>query len=189
MKDYLNGVLKDGEQVLWEGKPEPFKLLEGVYKKSILTLWGILGAVYVLAVVGYLSTAIKRGDPFASIMMLVVVITVFIVFILTVPISDRKTLITSTRYILTDRRAIIINKAGVKSMPVNKETPCKVAHLDNNTDVLYFGDACEIKADKSRKAAVAGITASGSKDITGLAFYGIKDAKEICMNYTFCYMA
>lgn len=187
MKDYLNGILENGEKVLWEGKPEPFELLEGVYKKSILTKWIILGAVYIAAVGGYMVKSISRGDAFANIMMLVVVLTIFLVLFIMAPVSDRKALL-NTKYVITDKRAIVINKDGAKSITLDKQTRCKVAHLENHTDVICFGEACEVKDNNIRSIAVRGVSAGKSKDLTGLIIYSVSDAKELCMKNTPCYM-
>ena len=188
MKDYLDGVLENGEKVLWEGKPEPFELLEGSYKKSILTRWIILGAVYVALVGGYLAKSLGRGDSISNILMLIIVLTIFAVIILMAPISDRKALIANTKYVITDKRAIVINKDGAKAITLSKQTRCKVAHLENHTDVVFFGEACDVKENNSRSVAVKGLSSGKGKEITGIIFYGVNDAKELCMKNTPCYM-
>ena len=188
MKHYLDEVLENGEKILWEGKPEPFKLLEGTDKKSILTKWILLGAVYILAVGGYLANALARGDSFTSTIMLALVLTGFAGLLIIAPISDRKVLVVSTKYAITDRRVIVVNKDGNKSMPLNKQTRCKVTHLENHTDVICFGEACNTKVNNIRSIAVRGVSEGKEKAITGLVLYSISDAKDICMKNTPCYM-
>lgn len=165
-------------------------LLEGPYKKSILTKWIILGTVYIAAVVGYFAKSLGRGDSFSNIIMLVLVLSVFAVLIIMSPISDRKTLVVGTKYVITDRRVIVIDKDkdGVKSMQLNKQTRCKVTHLDNHTDVICFGEACEAKDNKFRSLAVRGVFEGKDKEIKGLVFYNINDAEEVCIKNTPCYM-
>jgi hypothetical protein len=189
MNEYLKDTLEDGEKVLWEGKAEPFKIMDEPYKTDTLIRLVGLGGLYLLAIIGYLYQALSRGDGLSSVFVLVAILTIFVGLVIQVPFSDQK-VIKRSNYILTDRRAIIADRSNMRSLYLNANTPCKILHLGNGTDILCFGDACNVKPTATRKAATVGIAGEmGSKDLTGLAFYGIKDARKVCKDYTACHVA
>ncbi len=100
------------------------------------------------------------------------------------PLTTKRSLDKKVTYILTNQRAICINDTQINTYNITRETPCKIQTLPNGSSVIYMGeDGCKIKPTGSRNAAIRRIKTPDSPDLTGMVFYGVKDAREVLKSF------
>ncbi|MCI8417316.1 MAG: hypothetical protein HFI33_07470 [Lachnospiraceae bacterium] len=184
MMEKLQDVLYEREKVLWEGKPEPFSLLDDTYKQPLLITWGVSIAVVAAFLAFYIPFYLRtEGTPTQLITALVLI--GLIPFSLSIqPLTTKRSLDKKVTYLFTNQRAICINDTQINTFNITRETPCKLQKLPNGSSVIYMGeDGCKIKPTASRNAAVRRIKTPDSPDLTGMVFYGVKDAMEVCKSF------
>ena len=97
----LQGILRDGEQVLWSGKTEAFPLLADDAKVQILSKWiGTVAAAVVLLAL-YIGNA---GDGKG----LIVGVLVVAVLLVASPFMEQRSVLRQS-YWITDQRVILIS--------------------------------------------------------------------------------
>ena len=97
----LQGILRDGEQVLWSGKTEAFPLLADDAKVQILSKWiGTVAAAVVLLAL-YIGNA---GDVKG----LIVGVLVVAVLLVASPFMEQRSVLRQS-YWITDQRVILIS--------------------------------------------------------------------------------
>ena len=186
MEKYLNENLLDGEQILWKGRSAPFKLLAPPYSRTLPILW----SASLLVLVGFVFLFI----PFARYMhidsiqiLLTIVLAAWIPFIIGLhAVADKNTIEKHVMYVFTNYRAITLTSREMHSMLINASTPYRLELLPDGNEILYIGDACNTKSYASRANTITGIHKGNRKSghITGLVFYGLRDALDICRQYT-----
>ncbi len=184
MREEVKDILYDGEKILWEGKAEPFELLEPPFKNSIILTWCISAVVVIAFLVLYIPFHIRSGGKMAQFVISFVLVCM-IPFVLSIrPITTRNALRKKITYLFTTERAICVNDSQINAFAICKDTPCKLEPLPGGSSVIYMGEgAMKIKSKGSRDASVFCIKNSDSEDLTGMVFYGVKDAKAICKNF------
>ena len=184
MREEVKDILYDGEKILWEGKAEPFELLEPPFKNSIILTWCISAVVVIAFLVLYIPFHIRSGGKMAQFVISFVLVCM-IPFVLSIrPITTRNALRKKITYLFTTERAICVNDNQINAFVICKDTPCKLETLPGGSSVIYMGEgAMKIKSKGSRDASVFCIKNSDSEDLTGMVFYGVKDAKAICKNF------
>lgn len=185
MKVELKDVLYEGEKVLWEGKAEPFHLFDGPYKKSILLTWCISAIVVIAFLAFYIPFHIRSGGRAAQFVICFVLVCMIPFVFSLQPLTTKYALDKKVTYLFTNARAICINDTQVNAFSISADTPCRIESLPNGSDVIYMGEGgCRIKPTKNRNAAVLRIKSADSEDLTGMVFYGVKDAAAICKKFT-----
>ena len=100
--------------------------------------------------------------------------------------ADKNTIEKHVMYVFTNYRAITLTSREMHSMLINASTPYRLELLPDGNEILYIGDACNTKSYASRANTITGIHKGNRKSghITGLVFYGLRDALDICRQYT-----
>jgi hypothetical protein len=99
IKDYL----RPGEQILWESRTIPFKLLGKWDKGRILRSWIITAVCFVVIMAVYFRF---NANPSAGLIGLFVLIAAMIAVS---PVLERQSLL-GQRYFITDKRAIVMTR-------------------------------------------------------------------------------
>lgn len=98
----LQGILRDGEQVLWSGKTEAFPILAGDAKVQILSKWiGTVAAAVVVLLALYIGNA---GDGKG----LIVGVLVVAALLVASPFMEQRSVLRQS-YWITDQRVILIS--------------------------------------------------------------------------------
>ena len=135
--------------------------------------------------VWYISFVIKTGFSVTQFLITVVLIGIVPVSLCFHSFSDCKIIKNDLRYVLTNYRAIIVKGPEEKYMKLDAGTPYRIEAVGDGLDAVFMGDACNFDVSKSREKAVLGIYGDEQNQgrVTGLVFYGIKNAEEICRKY------
>ena len=99
--------------------------------------------------------------------------------------SDPKLIKSDLTYVLTNYRAFVIGDERANMMRIDKDTDYRTEMQEDGTEIIYIGDACKTKASSSRANTVLGVRKDkeNPSKITGLVFYGVKDAADVCSKY------
>lgn len=100
MDQELRAYLREDERVCWQGRPEPFPLLEGGSKTRILITWIVTAAAVCGFLAWYFNVYPKRNVGFLGLMLLAAVMVVIS------PVLERRSLQGQT-YWITDQRVIV----------------------------------------------------------------------------------
>lgn len=171
--------LLEGEHVLWESGAEQFKIQEKPFSAWNLACWITLAAVVIIYAAAYVPGAIASGKSLGGIV-LVGCVFAFIPAIFTYnSIHDCSTIIHRLKYVITDKRALVVNKDQYLAMDITPDTPFKVETRPNGNQILFLGSTTKSKVFQSRKLAVIGEKDSQNK-YQGLVFYSISNAGDAC---------
>lgn len=99
MDKELRDYLRDNEQVRWQGRPEPFPLLEGSSKAKILRTWIVTGVIVCALLVWYFGYAEKNAG-FLGLMLIIAAL------IMISPFTERRNLL-GQNYWITNQRVIL----------------------------------------------------------------------------------
>lgn len=102
MDKKLREYLRENEQVRWQGRPEPFALLEGSSKAKILRTWIITAAVVCAVLVWYFGYA-EKSAGFLGLLLIIAAL------IMISPIVERRNLMGQT-YWITNERVILCTR-------------------------------------------------------------------------------
>lgn len=102
MDKKLREYLRENEQVRWQGRPEPFALLEGSSKAKILRTWIVTAVVVCGILVWYFGYAEKNAG-FLGLMLIIAAV------IMISPIMERRNLQGQT-YWITNERVILCTR-------------------------------------------------------------------------------
>ncbi len=183
MDTRLKEALWDGEDLLWSGRPKPFRLLDKTVQFSILTTWIISALVVLVAAVMLIPPLVSSSRPLSD-MVILSVIVLFLPAILSVrPLMDKRCLEERTIYAITNFRILVIVKDEVMYLPIGKGMKVAVDYQDDGCGSLRFGELVGKPAQKSRAHAVLGLRADDCKtDMRGLLFYHV-DQPDQLMRY------
>lgn len=177
--------LLDGETVLWEGKSEPFAVLSGAYKQKLPVLWIVCAIYIVVFAVAYLPFAFRTQTDSIQLIFACVLACIIPVSLCAHSFSDPKLIKNDLTYVLTNYRAFVIGDERANMMRIDKNTDYRTEIQEDGTEIIYIGDACKTKASASRANTVLGVRKDkeNPSKITGLVFYGVKDAANVCSKY------
>lgn len=182
METNVQKYLLDGEKVIWQGKAEPFQLLDKPYRNIYPMIWSVSAVIGIAFIGFYIPYFFRSGSTFGQFLMAALLFVVPAFFISVDPFITKRAIENNIVYVLTDKRALCINKNKVKAMVLEQNSEIRVDKISNGCDVLYIGkDACESSAFSSRTNTVYGFH-NPSKDpdvYTGMIFYGIKNGQEL----------
>ena len=185
MKEYQDFDLLDGEEILWQGKSEPFGILSGPYRRRLILTWIISAVVLVTFAASYLPYAVRSQSDLVQIIFTSSLVGIVPVSLCFYSIKDVKTIQSKLRYVLTNNRALLLGANELRHIRISENTAYRIEVCDDGTEILYIGDGCRTKAGSSRKHTIMGVRGDDSNytKITGLVFYGLKNAEEVCKRY------
>ena len=100
MDKELREYLREDEQVRWQGRPEPFPLLEGSIKNRILRTWIVTGVVVCGLLVWYFNFYEDKSAGFLGLMLIIAALIVIS------PVMERRNLLGQS-YWITNQRVIL----------------------------------------------------------------------------------
>ncbi len=186
MDKYLGENLLDGERILWKGKSEPFKLLAPPYSRSLPLLWTVSLGILLIALFLFLPFARNMQVDSMQLLFLFVIVALVPATLCFHSIADKRYIEKHITYIFTNYRAISLTPKEINSMLINASTPYRLETLPDGNEILYIGDACNTTSYLSRENTITGIRkdAADANRITGLVFYGLHNAQDVCRQYT-----
>lgn len=176
MNEKINKALKEtlleGEQVLWEGGTQPFKMLDGREGRNILIQW-ILSTIICAALI-YL----RVSQEMATTRFFVIILIIYALFIVTPFVSYKQLL--GLRYYLTDKRAILIKaNAAVYTMMLDGVN-AKVFPVKPGAAVSIGSEVVDEGEKQLRWRALHALENPGKFDgcnASGLVFYNVERAE------------
>lgn len=172
--------LKGNEELLWNGKGKADPLVNATNKTKLMIRWIVCAVIGIGFAAFYLPYAFSHGFPTNNTIISVGVVLALALVIAYGPIQEWRTLNGKVSYLLTNRRVLTIQDGNVREMTVDAQTPCRAERLDNNTYVVYIGEAaCRSKSSQARANALMGIK-DDANQMTGMVFYGVSNAEDIC---------
>ncbi len=133
MEKIPNDGLRNNEHVLWQGKTQPFPLLDSAGRFKLLSLW--IGTVVVSAslLVAYLRGNENPGKGFIAL------VTVIAVIVILSPVLERWNL-QAQQYWITDQRAVLMTRnKTIYSMNLDSIDDFQVAHGVADRECLVLG--------------------------------------------------
>ena len=103
MEKELQEYLREGEHVLWQGKPKTFQVMEDGSKTQILRKW-----ILTVLIAGGLLACYLNYNQHPS-MKFVAIVVVVAVVVLVSPFTEKSGLL-KNRYWITDQRVILMNR-------------------------------------------------------------------------------
>ena len=174
LKKVLKDKMQEDEQVLWHGKTEAFKLLDGTSGKSIVKKW-IISAVVIGALLALYIGFIEILEPGIIVLLLLVQ-----VFVMATPAMDQKAMdrqeywITNKKVVLTKREeAFCIELDNMRKYWIVPEDGMKGHH------VVMGEDLFKEVGKPLRGRACHPMTNSETKEVKGLVFYNVSDVEAI----------
>jgi hypothetical protein len=158
-------LLKEGEKLLWTGKPsniqtvDPANRISFIAEISIAVLWIIFSSIKI----------IPQCDTVAS----MIIVELVPVILLLLPLLNVRSL-KKAEYALTDKRAIVKIGEDFHYMEYDAYTPCE--KKANNT--VCIGAAVGTKDIKERKVLLYHGVQDPDKKCVGLLFYTTTDADK-----------
>lgn len=174
-----NEFLLEGEHILWESNAARFKILEKPFSTWNLAYWIVLAAVLIIYAVTYIPFAMASGTSFTKILFIGCIAAFIPAILVYNSIHDCSTIIKCLKYIITDRRAIVVNKDGCFAIDITPDTPFRIEERPDGNQILFLGSTVESKLSQARKLAVIGDKSDQNK-YQGLVFYSIPNADEAC---------
>lgn len=182
MNSQAEKFLMKNEKVLWEGKAEAFQLLDAPYRTIFPIIWGVTGVITAAFIGLYLPFFFRSGSTLGQFAMAFLCFMAVPLFVSLEPFALKRSLEKKITYVLTDKRAMVVNNGKAKIMNLEKGTPVRIEKLSNGSDILYIGEsACNSSTYSSRANAVHGFHDADKEpdDYAGLIFYSIKNADQV----------
>lgn len=163
--------LHEGESIIWQGEPVPFKPSDGDGKKSLTLRIVICAIVYAALMVAY---AMLAKDAAGFNITVALVILVICAFVACVPILDaRKVMDKSSYYITNDRVAVSIDGRDFMAM---SRKGLKVKFIDAGNGCVHaaMGALADGGSKKLLTSAIIG-KKDDKENVIGIVFYNVKD--------------
>jgi len=172
-------ILKDlaeGEQIIWNGAPEAFPLVDDKNKKSLLGRWiGCIIAAVVI-IVGYLllNANVQGGVT----VWLMIILLLVVVYLAGLPVIDMGNVYKKAKYYVTNRRVILhFADKEIHSLPL---TGLKTAFVNAGEGLVHVElGSCVGISDKKRRVAGFHPRKSDNGNVTGLVFYNLEDSAKL----------
>jgi len=175
-EELVQEVLQPGEQLCWQSKTVPFKLMENDSRKSLLLRW--IGGVVGIATIIALFLAGGRNGKLGFVAIIIGLLLIMMVAPLFELHKVRK-----YSYFLTDRRAIVLGGNGiVYSMGLEYVDDAWVLHGQTAGDCLVLGSAMMRDLHKQLRwltchPRINTINLENGLGM-GMVFYSIENAEE-----------
>ena len=176
MDKELREYLRENEQVCWQGRPEPFPLLEGSIKNQILRVWIVTAVVVCGILVWYFGYAEKS----AGVLGLMLIIAALIVVS---PIIERRNLQGQTYWITNQRVIMRTRDKSFYYMNLNGIDEIRVVRDKSNNGCLVLGKIVFEDVDKQLRwrACHPKEDMQGHEDqecVLGMILYDLKDVDQ-----------
>ena len=172
----FDSTLSKGETIEWVGQSEPFPLKDSSNSGRLIMRWCLTAVVTVVLIIMYCVWAFKPEHNFS--LPLVVIIAAVGLFIMLVPITDRR-MILKKKYLVTNMNVITFTKESEKSiMSLENVDKADVYYTGKDTAHVVFSKngAKETRVSGLRKLALIPRQADGEGDtpIVSMVFYNVK---------------
>lgn len=178
MEQALKAFLKEGEEILWSGKSEPFPLLDkrGGGGKKIIIKW----IVVVVLAAALLMTYAANNDPVSPSFVLIV-LAIAAILILS-PIMEKNNVM-DARYWITNQHIILMLKnKSIFSMKLESMDGFRIVRDEAPCPCLVVGSRifCDINKQLRWRGSHPLDHPSTTEDdnAQGIVFYNIKNADE-----------
>lgn len=177
MEEKLNEMLLKDEKVLWTGRPAPFKLMDLPSRRIILASWMISGGALVISLGLLIPFYIRTQRSFADTAVLVVLLAFLPLMVSLRPILDRRNLLKSTLYAVTNLRAVALIQDDAIYIPLSPKPETAVEAEPGGRGTLYLGAAAGIPPRRLLYTAVMGVRVEGTANpcVPGLLFFHVPD--------------
>lgn len=173
------GILTEGEHIVWESKARQFKVQEAPFATRNLILWIILAAVVVIYAIAYVPGAVASGRSLVEILIIGCVVALIPAILTYNSIHDCSVICNQLEYVITNKRALVVNKDQHISMELTADTPYRIETRPDGNQVLFLGSTVKSKLISARTLAVIG-SKNEQNQYEGLVFYSIPNANEAC---------
>ena len=169
LPDGVRRILGEEEEILWQGRPAPFPLMDGRRRGALVRRW-IICVIAAVALTAWYLIALSYSTAeflpgFEAILL------VFPGYAALVPLLDRRRLLKDTLYVVTDRRAVQavgnydawgLDRSGLK--------------IRRDGATFLLGAAADLPDRKIYRTAVIPLKGDDSdREVVGLVFYGAED--------------
>ncbi len=148
MEHQLHDILLDSEVIRWCGRPAPFKLMDLPSRNFLIFTWilsgGALGLILGLCIASF---GHAPYDPIDFSVLLLAMLFLPLMAALR-PILDRRCLLHSTVYAITNCRVIAKIKDDVIYVPITQDLKAGVLSRKGHFGNLCFGEAVSIAPHK-----------------------------------------
>lgn len=178
MEDKLNYALEDGEELLWEGRPEEFDTLDKTHKSGIIKGAIIKVIVGAAILIGYFAVAGRNGAGVKG--GLVAIIILIAAYAVASPFIHANTLRRKIGYAITNKRLFVV-KDDVKSVAFDQIKAAAIKTDDDGHVTLLCGeDAVKGKQTRWRSDASLGIRMDAdNSECSSAVWYAIPDAQKV----------
>ena len=181
MDEKLKAVLMADEVVKWTGRPEPSKLLDAPYKKSLITTWIVSAVLTIVLWILLLPFAFASDGFRKEPVILLVAVTAMIGFIAVQPILEKRRLESGTIYAITNSRVLILNKVETLSFLLNGSVRIKVENRHDGCGNICLNEMIGKPVHKTRSfRALCVKSEDADKKTLGLMLYNVKSPDEVC---------
>lgn len=174
LNEMLKAALEKDEQILWQGKAEPFETLDNTHRKSFTIKATVGGLIALFVSVLYVLASKGIGiKPFVFVL----------VFLLCgIPASNvlgDASKLRKITYYATDRRLIIL-RDSVRDMRYSSiHEACFKTDSDGHVSLLCGEEAIKMKPEKWRETAIVGQGATEGPECIRFVFYAPTDPEAL----------
>ena len=184
MEQFLQAALREGEYVIWQGTPDPYRLLDADNKKATLTTWII--SIAIAAGLSVLYTMYALSGDGSSLQPFVYILTIGFPFIGFIDPYRDKRHINAQKMAITDQRVLVFHKSTASEnnaleMRLESIDAIRVEEIEPGYSRICIGSpAFGLKHSKKRRCAILGV--KDDDKITALILYRManSDCAKIC---------
>lgn len=175
--DKAKPLISPDETVLWVGQSESFPLMNKDSKTSLLIRFIICGILLIAFTLGYALYCKYSGTEFSAIACIIGV--AILAFLVWAPFGDRRTVLRSSKYVLTDKKAIQVGKNDSLFVMHRDNSGIKLEPMENGCVTVLLGSAMKLPRKKWVSASAIPIHADDGNGIAGMVFYNVKKTDEL----------
>ena len=172
-----NDVLSEGEELVWTGKSEKVKLLDGSTRGMTYLLWGIAAVWLLCSLVFFIPKSLAAGDNIVHMIIMLILIDCIPILMLTMPFSDCKWLNQFTEYAVTNRRVLVQGKEKLMSLKLTGSLRTELRKRDGGYGHILLGTAVDKPDARLRSLAIRGLDVKHVVD--GLVLYHISEPERV----------
>lgn len=185
MEQRLQENLLDGEQILWMGRPAPFKLMRCPYRTAFYVTWLVCGVVIATAAYHLLPVFPHSDGVNADLLVILIVVSFFPILLSLRPILDKICLEKNTIYAITNYRVVSLVRDDFMYIPIHPQLQITIEAKEQDCGNVCFGDAAGQDVQKSRANAVLGIRKEHNQNnMLGILFYHVQNPEKLLTYFT-----
>ncbi|MDD6212459.1 MAG: hypothetical protein PUB22_04870 [Clostridiales bacterium] len=169
--------LHENEHVVWSGRPEGVKLIDGSSRMEILIQWLIGGLWILLTFVCYVPYALKVGIAGAQLVVVMLVFNCIPLLLFCNPLRICRSLNTSVVFAITNHRVLMKDKENIVSMVVKPDTKVVIRREDVQVGSVCLGSAADKSSYRERSITLHGI--SHDNVTTGMILFRVKNPEIV----------